>query len=165
MEHTPEQLNAAFERLPERVQDAIASTELVRTIKQIGHKHDLYLDQLGELSDLIGLIMLGLKKPEKFLDDVKARLNVSISQAGAIVQDVNTEIFFPIRESLRQVTGTEEIPGRDNNTENKDLFSNKMSKLFNIKEERPTASPEKENTPPNTPIIPKRNDPYREPID
>lgn len=103
MSYTKEQLWEQYQDIPEKIQELLFSVDHAEAIEKIGEKHHLHLDQLDILSQEIGLILLGLERPENFLTKIRTEINIPIEVAGEIVKDVNTEIFFPIRESLREI--------------------------------------------------------------
>ena len=57
-QYTPEEIQAKFDSLPKMIQDAITSTNVNMQIEAIGKKYDLKIDQIGELVDQVGLVMI-----------------------------------------------------------------------------------------------------------
>lgn len=98
-----EQLQDRFERLPPELQQAISSADILDSIKTIGKKHGLMIDQLGELVDEIGLVILGLMPSGEFVRNFAVETGTSIADAAAIAKDVNEEIFGKIKVSMRAV--------------------------------------------------------------
>ncbi|MFA6079829.1 MAG: hypothetical protein WC779_08805 [Candidatus Omnitrophota bacterium] len=105
---TSEQIQDKFEKLPKDLQDAISSAEVRGTIQAVGEKHSLLIDQLGEMVDLIGLIMLGLSPSKDFVKNFSREANVDIDTATEIANDINTEVFGKIRSSMQQIQAQEE---------------------------------------------------------
>lgn len=101
MQYTREQLGERFEQLPENVQEAIIAVETAKIVSNIGNKYALHIDQTGELADEIGLMMLGLTRPNEFVTHVIARIGLDRAVAEAIAREVNEQIFLKIRESLQ----------------------------------------------------------------
>jgi len=101
MQYTSEQLKSQYQKLPENLKDALASVEGVETVKSIGKNYHLRIDEMSELSDEIGLVMLGLAKPEEFVTHIIARLGLDRAVAEGIAREVNEQIFLKIRESLQ----------------------------------------------------------------
>ena len=108
MNYTEEKLELAFENLPDDVRQAMGSLDTTRVIQNLGHKYNLHTDKVGELAEEVGLFMLGLSRPADLLINIKNRLNVPLETAGNIVKDVNIQLFFPIRESLKKIHHPEE---------------------------------------------------------
>lgn len=103
-----EEIQDKFETLPKELQDAVTSPDINNKIQEIGARHELHIDQIGELVDQIGLVMLGLEKSSNFVTDTSARLSIGPKEAKAIADDINKEIFSIIREKMRDIEeGTE----------------------------------------------------------
>ena len=101
MTYTKEQLGERFEQLPENVQEAIIAVETAKVVSEVGNKYALHIDQVGELADEIGLVMLGLTKPTDFVTHTIARIGLDRAVAEAIAREVNDQIFLKIRELLQ----------------------------------------------------------------
>ncbi|MEK7641999.1 MAG: hypothetical protein AAB365_03345 [Patescibacteria group bacterium] len=99
---TSEQLKEQFERLSPELQAAVTSPEIHDKIMAVGKKHGLLIDQLGELVDEIGLILLGLVRSSDFVSHATERLGIPSKVAQALATDVNHEIFDSIRDYLRK---------------------------------------------------------------
>ena len=100
---TSEQIQSKFDTLPKELQAAVTSPEVNRTIRTIGEKHGLLIDQIGELVDMIGLIMLGLMPSKDFVRSFCSESGADNKTAEAIVSDINTEIFRKIRSAVQAV--------------------------------------------------------------
>ena len=107
MFYSKEQLYEIYRGLPEEIQDVMASMNSTYTIRTIGQKYGLHIDKIGELSDEIGLTMLGLTKSDDFLSHLKNRLQLDQATAEQITREVNGQIFLPIRESLMKLHANE----------------------------------------------------------
>lgn len=103
MEYTPEQIEKKFESLPEDVKDAISSVETTNIILEIGKENKLQIDEMGELVDETGLVMLGFTKSEDFVSHIKNRLNVSNEIAEKLAREINEKVLLQIRESLKKM--------------------------------------------------------------
>jgi hypothetical protein len=102
-EFTSEEIQAQFEKLPTEVQAAVSSTDVNNKIEAISQRHGLHMDQLSELVDEIGLIMMGLRKSSLFTSDLCSRLSVDRTVAQKIAQDVGNEIFSAIKKQLMEL--------------------------------------------------------------
>lgn len=104
MPYSKEKKIEAYKNLPEAIRDALSSIDFADKISNIADKHSLLIDKQGELSDEVGLVMLGLTHPDKFVESIKNRLEISQSEAEAIATDVNNEILLEIREELKKIS-------------------------------------------------------------
>ncbi len=100
---TANEIQAQFEKLPKEVQTAITSTEINDKIEALAKKHNLLIDQTGELVDEIGLTMMGLSKSADFVDHIITRCSINRKNAEDIATDINREIFDSIRQHMRQI--------------------------------------------------------------
>jgi predicted RNA-binding protein with RPS1 domain len=161
---TPQQYRDYYRRLPDNIREAYSSEDTVNKIKAISDKHRLHIDQLGELSDEIGLVMLGITKPTDFVKNIAERLKVDQVTAEAVGVDINNEIFLPIRESLEKIsseppaTGTTTPGTLPTEAKTSNIFEEKMGKMFDLNDGTTSNKPVEEET--EKPEI----DPYREPI-
>ncbi len=107
---TVEQLQDQFTKLPKDLQEAISSTEVHDSILKIGSKYGLHVDQLGEMVDLVGLIMLGLSSSKSFVRDFSQQSGVKEDIALSIAEDVNSQVFGKIRMSMQSIEKAAEEP-------------------------------------------------------
>ena len=103
-------IKESYKRLPFDLKKAIVSSETRQHIQAVVEKHQLNSDQAADLETEIAIVLLGLRSPADFIVNVKNALNVPAEKARAIADDINTEIFRPIRESLKKIHGISETP-------------------------------------------------------
>ena len=106
--HTNEEIMESYQNLPKDIQDAILSVDTADIIREIGENHKLMIDKIGELADETGLVMLGFTHPSEFIPHLSERLDVDRMLAREIAEEINTKIFFPIRENLKKIHAMEE---------------------------------------------------------
>ncbi len=112
IELTPQKLKEIYKKLPEDLKEAMSSVDSSEIIQNIGRKHQLTVDKMGELAGEIGLVMLGLTHPRDFISNLSQRLGVDKEKAGKIAEDANGQIFAKVRESLKKIHGIEPLPPR-----------------------------------------------------
>lgn len=112
---TPKQVLEKYNELPEKVRLAYSSEETTETIQQIGKKYNLHVDQMGELANQIGLIMIGVNRPDNLINQLKEVLKIEEKMATEIATAVNVEIFSPLREHLKNGSGFSDtsLPARE----------------------------------------------------
>src|SRR3989344_9368223 len=86
--------------LPEDLQKALFSAQTSDAIFEIGKRHGLAVDKIGELADETGLVMLGVTKPSEYIKNLASILALEPEKAKAIAEDINQKVFATIRESL-----------------------------------------------------------------
>lgn len=97
---TPAQLQEQYKKLPEDLKEAIFSVETEKIIQDISAKHSLQIDQMGELAAETGLVLLGLTKPEEYVNNLSEGLKINTDKAREIAKDINNEIFLKVKNSL-----------------------------------------------------------------
>lgn len=117
MKYTVEDIQEKYKTLPDDIKSAITSTHVENRLHEIAKKHNLHIDQEGELMDETGLVMLGLTPPQNFVKNIMSRLHINYAKSGEIVGDINEQIFIEVRESLKRVhRGELEKPKTDPET-------------------------------------------------
>lgn len=112
-EFSTEQVQSAFEKLPQELKDAISSADVMGKIRDIGNRHNLHIDQIGELVDQVGLVMLGLKRSSDFVHDASTKLGIGSADAQAIANDINSEVFSAIKTNMREIEEEEKEVAHD----------------------------------------------------
>lgn len=100
MNYDSEELEEKFSKLPKGVLDAINSVDFAQKLTKIGADNKLHIDQIDELLEEVGYVMLGDTKPDDFPAKIGTRLNLDMMQQNALVRSVDEEIFKPIKAEL-----------------------------------------------------------------
>mgnify|MGYP001611753775 CR=1 FL=1 len=101
--YTQEELLDRYEKLPQALKDAIFAETNADKMFNLGKKNGLTIDQTGEAASETGHVMLGVTHPRDFVNNLKERLHVDSEKARGIAEDINREIFRPIREHLKDL--------------------------------------------------------------
>lgn len=73
---------------------------MARSIASIGMSKNLHIDQIGTVAELNRNMLLGLIKPQEFLDGlIEAR--ISEKDAREIITSINDKIFLPLHAEVR----------------------------------------------------------------
>ncbi len=114
MQITREQFNSAYKKVPYPIRECIASEELGTIVLSVGKTHNLHVDTIGALERETTNMLLGLINPEQFVAELKSA-GIPQESIPNIVAELNTKIFVPLRERMRnpspedaEETGTEE---------------------------------------------------------
>lgn len=99
-----------FSALPEKLQQAITSTEVAEKLRAISNKYRLHLDQGQTLENETYMVLLGIEEAEKYEDNVRRELGIPKEDAHAIATDVAEEIFLSVRGELKERTKETEEP-------------------------------------------------------
>src|SRR3989338_6083074 len=99
--HTKQDIETQYRKIPSPLTDALLSPEIAEKMYAIGKKFGLTIDRTGELSEETGYIIMGLNRPGEFVAALKTCLQVDESMAREISQEINHQIFHPLREILK----------------------------------------------------------------
>lgn len=99
--YTEEELEERYQKLPEVLKDAMTSAEVSGTMVSIGKKFGLTLEKIGFMAEEAGYVMLGLIRPQEFIGKLAEALEISRDRAAALAQEINHQVFAPIREALK----------------------------------------------------------------
>src|SRR3990167_6379620 len=100
---TEEQIAQMYDNLPEDLKDAIFGLEMNEIVERIGRENQLNIEQIGDLANETGMVMLGVTHPNEFIGNLTERLEVDKEKARAIAGGINEQVFKKVRESLRKI--------------------------------------------------------------
>lgn len=99
--YNPQEIEERFERLPEPLKEAMLGVENSECIFEVGKKFGLTIEQIGFLAEEAGYVVLGLTHPKDFVGRLAQHLRVDDTKAKALAQAINHQVFFPLREILK----------------------------------------------------------------
>ena len=111
---TEEQIAQMYDNLPEDLKDAIFGLEMNEIVEKIGRENQLNIEQIGDLANETGMVMLGVTHPNEFIGNLTERLEVDKEKARAIAQEINEQVFKKVRESLRKIHNIREGEEEEN---------------------------------------------------
>lgn len=101
MEFTKQQKVEAYKKLSEQSKEFIMSDELAKTFQKIGSAHNLLLDKVNIMADMVILTLVGLVSSLEFPKKLSVALNMSGPALENLLEDINNKIFIPFRNSLQ----------------------------------------------------------------
>ena len=104
--------------LKEQLEKIAFSDINYRKIARIGDRYNLMLDSQDELAAEIIDVIRGLKPAKNLTRNIVKRLEIDSATANKITNDVNLEIFTPIREQLQQIQAEAEQSERQREMQN-----------------------------------------------
>lgn len=97
---THDEIRERFDKLPEPLRNAMFADINTNLMLELGKKHGLLIDQVGQLADETAYIILGLVHPKDFVARLSERIRIPHEKAIALATDVNAKVFDPIRAHL-----------------------------------------------------------------
>jgi len=105
-----QQIEQRIGELPLDIQNAILSSDFGDKILAIGTSAKLHIDQVQTLNDMAMLAMLGFMPLESLESEIAQQVAVPADTAAKIASDINAQVFFPIRESLKRFAAEKNAP-------------------------------------------------------
>ena len=97
-----QQLEERLKTLPQAVQNAIASSDLEKRLRELSDKQKLHIDQWQKLENEVMLTLLGFQQAENLENNLIREVGVTAEIARALAENINTIVFEPIRQELRE---------------------------------------------------------------
>jgi len=97
----------AYDTLPNDVQKFMLSDEFMGKVDDLAKKFNLESNQEIIFENETLIIMLGIDHPKNFIENLRDRLQINAEKAREVAQEVNSQIFRPIRESLKIIHNME----------------------------------------------------------
>lgn len=101
--YTPEQLDQIFQKLPDELQEAIFSMETAEAVNNACLAQDAIDERGNKVAELTGQVLMGLLLPEDFQKSLEKEAGLKKDAALNIARDITRFVFFPVKESLRQL--------------------------------------------------------------
>lgn len=111
LDFTKEKVLKFYPSLPEAVKKIYDDPNTVSGLYDLGTKFHLHIDQIGTLSQIVHMIMLGIINPKDFAATITKELDLSEDIANLITHEVNAQVFAPIRQELMRGGQGDSIPG------------------------------------------------------
>ncbi|MEI6478911.1 MAG: hypothetical protein WCO18_01320 [bacterium] len=94
------QYNDIFDKLPMPIKDLVASSETAAKVFKIAQTHRLQIDQADVLNQITLDVLMGITPAKDFLETIKKDIQIEPNEAIGVVNDINDQIFKPIREVM-----------------------------------------------------------------
>lgn len=105
-----ESVKQVMQTLPPPIREYLASGKYSIVANSLMTKYGLRVDQGGVLEREIMLLLMGIENPTEFTKSLDEEAHLDQKTINSISQDVNNQIFMPLREQLRRQTGSEPRP-------------------------------------------------------
>lgn len=97
-----------FEELPKSLAEAIKSSNWEKAVFDIGRKHDLHVDDIGELQNELILVLVGIVHPDEFRSVLINEIGIKASLVDEIIEELNVEVNERIKARLKLELAKEE---------------------------------------------------------
>jgi hypothetical protein len=100
--YTPEQFWKLYQKLPQDLKDVLFAEETGNNIYEVCKRNEAE-ENLGEIVDLVGQVLLGLLPPTEFQETLEKELKLERERAKKISQEIYRFIFYPVKSSLEEL--------------------------------------------------------------
>jgi len=97
-----ESIKEVMRTLPPVIRSYLAQGKYTAVAKGLMSKYGLRIDQAGVLEREIMLLLMGIEDPNDFTKALTEDVQLDEKAVNSIVQDVNNQIFVPLREEERK---------------------------------------------------------------
>lgn len=118
MNPSQQQIDDAFDKLPEVAREYIASLEVFNNLKEIYKKHFLSDEQKETLGGETGLVMMGLIKQQDFAKNIEEKMSLTPEVAKDISLDIQDKIFRNYVKILDSTKAERQIETEQNDIKN-----------------------------------------------
>lgn len=103
MTQLQQQIQQVFPTLPEAIKTLLLSADFNDRIEVIAKKNGLDEDQVGILIRITVRLLVGVISPTQFVSSIIDNTEVERETASFIAQEINRDIFNPIKDALKEV--------------------------------------------------------------
>jgi len=122
-----------YYNLPKKLQETLFAVEIAIQIKKIAEKNVLNDAQIWSISYIVGMIILGEINIIDFLKSVEKECNLERESARQLARDINSAIFLPVKDDLKEIHKISEWP-RENENMNKNSNTPQLNgNIVNLK--------------------------------
>lgn len=97
-----EDIRQLLAEVPAPVRACFASGKVETVAKNLMQKNQLHIDQGAVVEREIIMLLLGLKDPTEFTQSLAEEARLDKQTIDGIAQDVNEQIFIPLRDEMRK---------------------------------------------------------------
>lgn len=98
-----ESVKQVMQTLPPVIRNYLSQGKYSVVAKNLMTKYNLHVDQGGILEREIMLLLMGVDTPDEFTQSLAEEANLNQQTVSSIVQEVNTQIFIPLQEEMRNM--------------------------------------------------------------
>jgi hypothetical protein len=97
-----ESIKQVMQTLPPIIRDYLTQGRYTLVARNLMAKYGLRIDQGGVLEREIMLLLMGIENPDEFSKALAEEAKLDQKTVNGIVEDINEQIFIPLREEMRK---------------------------------------------------------------
>ncbi|MEA1929551.1 MAG: hypothetical protein U9M92_01520 [Patescibacteria group bacterium] len=98
-----QKINDRYSTLPTSIREVLSSMDTEAKTMFIAQQHNLHIDQMGKLNEEATKVILGQTTATQFPKQLQTSLGIDMETATKISEEINKQIFLPIRIAMRDV--------------------------------------------------------------
>ena len=106
-DRTKKLIQGFYEQLTPELQKIVLSSDLNKKLLDVTKKNNVRVDQAAVIENEVVLLLLGMSPPKDFTKHLANRAHMSREEAQIVADDIDQNIFQPIREELKSVWETD----------------------------------------------------------
>lgn len=99
--YSKDELWRIYEKLPQELKKAVFSNDTAEDIFNTCQRHDV--NNVADVATYAGYVLMGLILPQDFPKTLEQDAKLSPETAGAVSQDLNRLVFYPVKPALEQL--------------------------------------------------------------
>jgi|GEM_PF-2964689 len=103
-----ELIEKQLEKVSPVIKRVFFSVPVAEEIAKIGEENGLLLDQIDDLIEETGYMVIGLKPSKDFITNIKNILKISERTASRIAEEIDTKVLKDVKEEIRKLNDAKE---------------------------------------------------------
>jgi hypothetical protein len=96
-----------FKEIPEVLAGAIKASHWESIVFDIGRRHMLHVDEIGEIQNELILVLTGIVHPDEFRRIVISEIGIPEDKADVVIEEINQQVNEKIKDSLKSVMASQ----------------------------------------------------------
>ena len=101
--YTKEQVQKAYEKLPEELQEALFSIETTDAVANASTRQNISSLNHTKITEYVGYVLLGLILPQDFEGLLQEEIGMSKKIVKEVAREINRFVFYPVKPALEQL--------------------------------------------------------------
>lgn len=101
--YTEQQLDQAYESLPEELKDALFSNQTTYNLLNACEQYGITDERTRTISEYVGYVLMGILLPSDFQGILQKEVGLPEDTAQKLALQINRFVFYPVRPLLEQL--------------------------------------------------------------
>jgi len=110
LDYPPEQLKKLYEKLPEKLKEAVFSKAIAANISDVSEQNNLEKEKSLKLAKYVGYVFLGILPPDELESVLIKDLAIDNNWSKKISDEIKQIVFSPLKKDLETLYGSFNVP-------------------------------------------------------